>query len=133
MPEESATPSGSELVRYHRAGGMAGLDQRLTVFDDGRVRLEDRKARSRSEVAATPGEIDALRAALEAVPAGEWHGWAGALLRRSMPRAHEGMRFELRCGHGRIAGHAGRHDTELAPLLAELDELLARAVRERRG
>jgi hypothetical protein len=113
---------------------MAGLDQRLTVFEDGRVRLEDRRARARSEVAAGPGEVDALRAALAAVPDGEWHGWAGALMRRSMPRAHaEGMRFEVRCDRGRITGHAGRHDAELAAVLASLDELLARAVRERRG
>lgn len=112
---------------------MAGLDQRLTVFEDGRVTLEDRKARARCEVTATPGEIEALGTAIEGVPNGEWHGWAGALVRRSMPRGHEGMRFELRCGHGRITGHAGRHDAELAAVLASLDELLARAVRERRG
>ena len=112
---------------------MAGLDQRLTVFEDGRVVLEDRKARERSEVSAAPGGIDALRAAIAAVPDGEWHGWAGAVVRRSMPGAHEGMRFELRCDRGRIWGHAGRHDANLAAVLAELDELLARAVRERRG
>ena len=112
---------------------MAGLDQRLTVFDDGRAVLDDRKARGRSEVVAGPGEIDALRAAIDAVPDGEWHGWAGAVLRRSMPSAHEGMRFELRCERGRIWGQAGRHDAELAAVLAELDELLARAVRDRRG
>jgi hypothetical protein len=112
---------------------MAGLDQRLTVFGDGRIVLEDRKARGRSEVVATPAELDALRAAIEAVPDDEWHGWAGTVLRRSMPRAHEGMRFEVRCERGRIAGHAGRHDANLAAVLAELDELLARAVRERRA
>jgi hypothetical protein len=67
------------------------------------------------------------------VPNGEWHGLAGALLRRSMPRGHEGMRFELRCERGRISGHAGRHDAELAAVLAELNELLARAVRDRRA
>jgi hypothetical protein len=128
----SAMETG-EIVRYRRMGGMAGLDQRLTVFEDGRVRLEDRKARTRSEAATTPGEIDALRTALDAVPDADWHGRLAALLRRSMPRAHEAMRFELRCDQGRLAGHAGRHDADLAPVLTELDELLARAVRERRG
>jgi hypothetical protein len=124
---------GKPLVTYRRAGGMAGLDQRLTVFEDGRVALEDRKARSRCVVVATQGEIDSLRTALDAVPDGEWHGWGGAVLRRSMPRGHEGMRFEVRRGSRRIAGHAGRHDAELAAALSALDELLARAVRERRG
>ena len=112
---------------------MAGLDQRLRVFEDGRVALEDRKSRSRSEVHASSAEIDRLRSLLDAVPAGEWHGLAGALLRNAMPRSEEGMRFEVRRGSKRITGHAGRHDTEVAAVLGELDELLGRAVRERRA
>jgi hypothetical protein len=132
MPEPLASP-GSELVRYRRAGGMAGLDQRLTVYDDGRVVLEDHKARSRSEVQATDTEIANVHSLLEAVPQDAWHGLAATLLRNSLPRPAEGMRFELRRGSRRITGHAGRHDAPLAAVLAELDELLARAVRERRG
>jgi hypothetical protein len=134
MAYKGAIAEGTPLVTYRRTGGMAGLNQRLTVFEDGRVRLEDRRARGRSEVTAAPGDVDALRAALDAVPDEEWHGWAGALMRRSMPRGHaEGMRFEVRCARGRVTGHAGRHDAELAAVLGSLDELLARAVRERRG
>ena len=132
MPEQPASP-GAELVRYRRAGGMAGLDQRLTVFDDGRVVLDDHKARSRSEVQATRTEITHLHSLVDAVPEDAWHGLAVTLLRNSLPRPHEGMRFELRRGSRRITGHAGRHDAPLAAVLGELDELLARAVREGRG
>ena len=124
---------GGELVRYRRTGGMAGLDQRLTVQEDGRVVLEDRKARSRSEAQASTAELERLRSALDQVPEGEWHGLGGSLLRGMAPRAQEGMRFELRRGSRRITGHAGRHDAELTSVLGELDELLARAVRERRA
>lgn len=120
-------------MRYRRAGGMAGLDQRLTVHEDGRVVLEDRKSRARAETQAGDAELGRLRAALDEVPAGEWHGLGGALLRSMAPRSQEGMRFELRRGSRRITGHAGRHDTALAAVLGELDELLARAVRERRA
>jgi hypothetical protein len=123
----------NELVRYRRAGGMAGLDQRLTVFEDGRVVLDDRKGRSRVEVEATAEETERLRALLAEVPDSEWHGWGGAALRRSMPRAHDAIRFEVRCGSRRISGNAGRHDADLAAIISELDQLVARAVRERRG
>jgi hypothetical protein len=112
---------------------MAGLDQRLTVFEDGRVSLEDRKARDRSQVEAASDEIARLRSLLDAVPDDAWHGIAGALARGMAPRPHEGMRFELRRGSRRISGYAGRHDADVAPVLAALDELLGRAVRERRG
>jgi hypothetical protein len=112
---------------------MAGLDQRLTVFEDGRVSLEDRKSRGRSEVQAAGDEIARIRALLEAVPDGAWHGIAGALLRGVGSRSHEGMRFELRHGSRRISGQAGRHDADVGPVLAALDELVGRAVRERRG
>lgn len=122
----------SELIRYRRAGGMAGLDQRLTVFEDGRVTLEDRKARGRSEVQATATELATLHSLVDSVPAHRWHGGLGALARSLLPRHHEAMRFELRRGSDRIYSGAGIADVELARLLAELDELLARAVRERR-
>ena len=123
----------AEPVRYRRSGGMAGLDQRLTVHPDGRVVLEDRKSRGRSEIQANDTEVAGVNALLDAVPKSEWHGLAGAILRNSMPRSQEGMRFEVRRGSRRITGHAGRHDAPLTAALAALDELLAQAVRERRA
>lgn len=125
--------ASAELIRYRRAGGMAGLDQRLTVFANGRLVLDDRKARARAQAQATPEEIERLTAVIDSVPAGAWHTRLATLGRALLPRPHEGMRFELRRGSQRISGHAGRSDIDLTELLAELDELLARAVRERRG
>ena len=112
---------------------MAGLDQRLTVFADGRVQLNDRKARGGAEILATSEEIATLTARLDSVPAERWRGRLGAIAHALLPHHHEAMRFELRIGARSIGGVAGRADADLAPLLAALDGLLARAVRERRG
>ncbi len=112
---------------------MAGLNQRLAVLADGRAMLEDRKTGSKAEIQATPGETERLTALLDAVPADRWHSALGAFGRALLPRPHEGMRFEIRCPAGRVGGSVGRADADLAPLLADLDQLLARAVREGRG
>jgi len=121
------------LVTYRRHGGMAGLDQRLTIREDGQARLEDRKSRNRSEVVANSAEIENLRSLIDSVPADEWHGLLGTVARGMFPRPHETMRFELHTARGRITGTAGIHDTRVAALLGQLDELLARAVREGRA
>ena len=121
------------MVSYRRSGGMAGVDQRVRVYEDGVVAFEDRKARGSAEVQASPAELDAVRAALDAIPPGRWSSRLGALARSLLPRPHEGMRFEVRRGSGWITGSSGRGDADLAELTGRLDELLARAVRERRG
>ena len=130
MANEGAT---GELVRYRRAGGMAGLDQRLSVGADGRAVLEDRKSRSSTEIVADASEIEGLRVLIDEVPRGRWHGVLGTFVQRVIPRGHSPMRFQLRRGRRRIDGVAGVSDADLGPLLAQLDELLARCVRERRG
>jgi hypothetical protein len=129
MVDEPAMSDPDELIRYRRAGGMAGLDQRLTVFGDGRAMLEDRRARTTTETEASGAEVERLGALIAQIPADRWHSALGALGRALLPRPHEGMRFELRRGSDRISGHAGKADADLAALLAELDELLARSVR----
>ncbi|MEO8093110.1 MAG: hypothetical protein ABI726_10430 [bacterium] len=129
MPEKSATP----LIHYRRAGGMAGLDQRLTILEDGRAVLDDRKSRSRSQVQATDAELANLQSLIDEVPGPRWHGPLTTIRQALLPRPHDFLRFEVRGARGRITGAAGRADADLAPLVAGLDELLARAVRERRG
>jgi hypothetical protein len=123
----------SELVTYRRRGGFAGLSQLMRVQDDGRVELLDRKTRKRTEVQASSAEISNLHALIDSVPAGRWHSLGGAIARRMLPNPHEAMRFELRCARGRLGGAAGSTEADIAPLLAQLDELLARAVREGRS
>lgn len=122
----------ARLVTYRRWGGYAGLSQHMTVDEDGLVKLSDRKSGKRTEVRASESEVTALHAAIDSVPAGRWHGLVGALLRRALPRSHEAMRFQIEVGPRRVGGASGSTETELAPLLAQLDDLLARAVREGR-
>jgi hypothetical protein len=121
------------LISYRRRGGMAGLDQRLALYGDGRAVLDDRKSRARTEVHATPREAERVAALVEEVPAELWHGRLGTLARSLAPHPREAMRFELGAGSRWIVGVAGQAEAQLAPLLAQLDELLARAVRERRS
>ena len=120
------------LATYRRWGGYAGLSQHMSVDEDGRVRLSDRKSGKRTEVQASDAELDELRVAIDSVPSHRWHGLGGALLRRALPRSHEAMRFQIQVGPRRIGGASGSTEADLAPLLAQLDELLARAVREGR-
>jgi hypothetical protein len=133
MARGSATPGAAPLVSYRRVGGMAGLNQRLTVFEDGTIALDDRRSGSSAAAVASDGELERLRAALEAIPARSWRpGWRLAL-RRLLPTGHhEGMRAEIRRG-GRGVAVGGAHGDAEAELSAQLDDMLARAVREGRG
>ncbi|MGI9019446.1 MAG: hypothetical protein ACR2G3_01885 [Solirubrobacterales bacterium] len=126
-------PSAPELISYRRRGGYAGLSQRLSVYEDGRVELHDRKTGKRTEVQATDAELAGLRSVLDSIPASRWHSLGGAIARRMLPNPHEAMRFEVRAAPGRLGGASGSTEADLGPLLAELDELLARAVRAGRN
>ena len=94
--------------------------------------LDDRKSGKRSEAQADHAEIASLRLDDRRDPPERWHGLGGAVPRRMLPRPHEAMRFEIAVGPRRIGGASGSTEADLAPLLAQLDELLARAVREGR-
>lgn len=120
------------LVTYRRWGGYAGLSQHMSVDEDGLVRLTDRKSGNRTEVQAADSDVAELRSLIDALPAERWHGLAGALFRRALPRPHEAMRFQIQAGSRRIGGASGSTEADLGPLLGKLDELLARAVREGR-
>jgi hypothetical protein len=133
MATEHAARGGAPLISYRRVGGTAGLNQRLTVFEDGRVALEDRRSGSSADVVASDRELAHLRAALDAIPAGSWRPRWRLALRRLLPTGHhEGMRAEIRRGGRGIPVGAAHGDPE-AELTAQLDDILARAVRERRG
>jgi hypothetical protein len=122
----------AKLVRYRRWGGMAGVSQHLTVFEDGRAELRDRKSGRRTEVQVSDSETAELHSLIESVPADRWHSLGGAIARRMLPNPKDAMRFEVRHGSRRLGGAAGSTEADLGPLLSLLDELLARAVRESR-
>jgi hypothetical protein len=134
MARASATRGAAPLVAYRRVGGMAGLNQRLTVFEDGTVALDDRRAGSSATAVVAAGELESLRAALDAIPARSWRPRWRLALRRLLPTGHhEGMRAEIRRGGRGIAVGGGAHGDAEAQLTAQLDDVLARAVREGRG
>ena len=66
---------GPRLVNYTRIGGVAGIDEQLTVDEDGAATLELGRAgeASSTEFELTPAELRGLEEALEAadLPPGE--------------------------------------------------------------
>jgi hypothetical protein len=119
-------------VEYRRRGGMAGLNQRLVVHDDGQIELDDRRARKVSTAMASEAELSRLREALAQVANEHWSRWPQPSLGWLTPGTHNPLRVEIRRGSRRIAPSAEEED-ELAPIIAELDSLLSRTVRERRA
>jgi hypothetical protein len=124
--------SGEALVEYRRRGGMAGLNQRLTVYADGTIKLDDRRARTVTTAMASEAELSRVREALARVGEERWSRWPQPSLRWFTHATHDPLRVEVRRGGRRIT-HSSDAQDELAPVLAELDALLSRAVRERRA
>jgi hypothetical protein len=116
------------------------VDQRLTVFADGRVELDERhRRRDRSEITIGVEELERMRAALEQVPEGAWSRGPNLAVRRAAsalgdlfrlwPRPNLGRSyFQLRREGRTISGEAGE-ETVAEPARALLDELRVRAVR----
>jgi hypothetical protein len=52
--ERTVGPAGAEaLVVYHKTGGIAGIDQTLTVYADGRIELKRRNDQRTGQATAT--------------------------------------------------------------------------------
>ena len=60
----ASSPSGT-LVTYHRVGGFAGVDDRVLIYADGRVRIRSRERRT-GRTTLSPARLRKLRAALVA-------------------------------------------------------------------
>jgi hypothetical protein len=128
------------LVEYRLLGGPVGIDQRLTVFADGMVELDERhRRRDRTRFRIEPEELERLRSTLAEVPAAALSG--GPTLAQA--RAKAGLRALLRMRGGAHVGRtyfrlgvggrsiAGQADeiTDADGTRALLEELRARAVR----
>jgi hypothetical protein len=127
------------LVRYRVFGGPVAVDQRLTVFEDGAVQLDERhRSRDPTWLRLHGPELDRLRAALDELPARRWSVLARpGLIRaknlftlfRTVPTpsvAH----FQLKRGGRAIVGGTAK-DPDLAALVELLDSLRVHAVRAR--
>ena len=61
-PTAAAAPNGV-LIIYHKSGGIAGIDETMTVYEDGTIELTSRGGAPR-RAKASPEEIDRLRQVL---------------------------------------------------------------------
>jgi hypothetical protein len=71
---EGASRAAGVLVRYrHHEGGLGTVDQRLTVFEDGAVKLDERhRTRDPVLLRLDAAELDRVRAALNQIPGQLW-------------------------------------------------------------
>ena len=137
-PENEGGGRPGVLVRYRVFGGPAAVDQRLTVFEDGAVQLDERhRSRDPTWLRLDAPELDRLRAALEELPARRWSILARLGLMRVKNlfalfpnvRMPSGAHFQLKRGRRAIVGGTAE-DPDLAALVELLDSLRVQAVRK---
>ena len=141
------------LVRYRVLGGPVSVDQRLTVFEDGAVELDERhRSRDPTWLRLEAAELNQVRAAVEGVPESRWSTLPRLALVRAKSRflsslslnqfESSGTHFELKRGNHVIAGEttrfaraptwppwSGPRDVEVAAVLRVLGALRVRAIR----
>jgi hypothetical protein len=117
-------------IVYRRTGGMAGVKQRLSIEAGGQVELRDREGSRSFEL--DPESHERVWAALDAIPEERWSPWPRPLATAFIGAQHHQVRLGLRRGRRWIVVGAGREDAHVAAAIAELDEVLAKAVRSRR-
>ena len=132
--------SEDEVLRYRAHGGPMKVDQRLTVRGDGGVLLDERhRRRAPTELVLGAGELEGIRAALDAVPESHWSRVPPAIrIRRAdlwrvfglSQRHFAPTRFQLRRQGRNLTGWLDDPDPALDDLLRRLEEVRARAVRE---
>jgi hypothetical protein len=70
---EDAAPEVGILVRYRVVGGPVDVDQRLTVFEDGAVVLDERhRTRDAIRLQLDAAELEEVRSALAQIPDEVW-------------------------------------------------------------
>ncbi len=140
------------LLRYRVVGGPVSVDQRLTVFEDGAVELDERhRSRDPTRLRLDAAELNRLRCALEEVPEPRWSILPRLALVRakstlvavfSLDQFRDFTHVELKRGHRTIAAETtrfarapawppwgGPRDVEVAAVLAVLGALRVRAIR----
>ena len=128
------------LVRYRHVGGPVGVDQNLTVYEDGQAKLEEHhRSRDATSLTLSGDELAQLRAALDRIPEEFWaaapmlalhRGKAvmkGALTAWGRPKT-DPARFELRYAGRAISGDM-RDAGEVDAVRALLDDLRIKAIR----
>lgn len=102
-------PSAPGLVRYRVVGGPAGVDQRLTIFEDGLVKLEElHRSRGPLWLAIGSHDLEDLRAALERIPRGRWSRRPALMLKRASVALHYAFSWQEDLGHSFFQVKRGR-------------------------
>jgi hypothetical protein len=115
----SASPAGDVLVTFARQGGLAGLDDRLTVRADGSYTL------ARSGLSPRPGrlapeDLARLRQVLDAARLAHIPSPTGN------PPVADGFTYRIRYGEREVLARDGDLPEELRPAIEVLNEILAR-------
>jgi hypothetical protein len=119
-------PSSPILVRYRVFGGPVRVDQRLTVFEDGDVELDERhRSRDAVRLQISSSELERMRKLLGSI-SGRRQTLRERLRHHLSPA--KGPRFRLQWSGHRITG-ADTDDPQLAEVLSLLDEIRLRAIR----
>ena len=128
-------------MHYRVVGGPVGVDQRLSLFEEGSVELDERhRTRDATLVTIGAGDLQTVCAELDQLPEDLWSSspklwlltrrvaWQRFLGRR--PQIDLGARFfQLKRGRRYIAGELEDRDPRLTELLDFLESLRAAAVR----
>ncbi len=54
LPATTATPGDTLFIRYHRSGGIAGVDETWLIYADGRVEHTGRSSGHPLQLSASP-------------------------------------------------------------------------------
>jgi hypothetical protein len=114
----TAGPAAGALVSYRRQGGIAGLDDRLTVRPDGAYEISRRVGTPRTGRLA-PADLARLRQALD----GSHFADIPAVVPGS-PIA-DGFTYDVGYGGHRVLAADGGIPAALAPVLGVLDDIMS--------
>jgi len=127
-------------VQYRHIGGPVGVDQRLTIYEDGQAQLEEHhRSRAATELTISAENLAQIRDALDQIPEESWSGAPALALVKAKAAARQTLaawfrsrpdptRFELRKGGRAIAGEVGEA-SEADNARALLDEVRIDAIR----
>lgn len=119
-PASTPTPS-SVLVNYHRSGGIAGFEDRLTIYYDGHCELQRKQVER--EFILKPNQVDHLKGLLEKAnfPSlkEEYLAPVGAdLMEFFITYQVAGKKYTVHTDDGAVPD-------ALQPVIAELDQIIA--------
>jgi hypothetical protein len=112
----AAVSSADVVIAYHKSGGIAGVDETLTISADGSIVSEGRTGEARGQ--ASPTDLQALQALLASPE-------FAALRAAQLPPAADAFVYELTIP-GRAQPIVATDSADIPPVLAQVIMLLER-------